>query len=59
MVKITIDKNLCIGCGSCAAICPSSFKMKDGKAVPVKIESDDDCVEEAKNSCPTGAIMLE
>ena len=32
-MKIIIDKDLCIGCGTCAAIASKSFKMgEDGKA---------------------------
>ena len=27
MVKI--DKDKCIGCGACEAVCPKSFKMND------------------------------
>lgn len=32
-MKIILDRNKCIGCGSCAAICPKFFEMaQDGKS---------------------------
>ncbi len=58
--KIKIDKKKCIGCGSCESICPESFFLEKGKA-NVKKEKKEKitCEEEAKNSCPTGAISIE
>ena len=55
MVKI--DKELCIGCGACEAVCPDVFEMMDGKAV-VKAGSDTSkpCVKNAKEGCPVDAI---
>jgi len=56
MVKI--DKEKCIGCGSCAAICDKVFEMKDdGKAhVKAKANTSASCVKEAIESCPVNAI---
>lgn len=35
-VKVAIDKVKCIGCGTCVAIAPQSFKLTDdGKAEPI------------------------
>lgn len=66
MKKPVVDKNLCIGCGVCIALCPSSFKWaEDSKAEgifpPNEAEgsSDDEILETARQSCPTGAITLE
>jgi ferredoxin len=54
MVKV--DKNICIGCGVCVALCDQVFEMdKDGKA-KVKKQKDLPCVDEAINQCPVGAI---
>lgn len=53
MVKV--DENKCIGCGTCASVCPEVFEMKDNKA-HVKAQKDDDCVKEAIESCPVDAI---
>ena len=59
-MKVSIDKNKCIGCGVCVAVCPDVFELgEDGKSrVKVK-ETDKKCVKEAKESCPTQAIMIE
>jgi len=29
MAKIKIDKNKCIGCGACVALCPAIFELKN------------------------------
>lgn len=55
MAKIKIDKEKCIGCGACEAICPESFKMEDGKAEFVG-SGKEKCISEAKDSCPVQAI---
>lgn len=57
-MSIKIDKELCIGCGSCAALCPGTFKMNEenGKAEVVS-EADPDCAQKAAESCPTQAII--
>ena len=57
--KIYVDKEKCIGCGACEAVCPSVFVMKDGKAEVKKGKIDDKCAKEAKDSCPTQAITLK
>ncbi len=58
MKKINIDKNLCIGCGTCAAIASKSFKLgNDGKAEVIEPAGDDEkTIKEAIDSCPVGAI---
>ena len=60
--KISIDKEKCIGCQSCVAVCDESFEMKNGKAVPKheKIEDNDlSCEKEAEEICPVNAIKVE
>jgi ferredoxin len=58
MPRLTIDKSKCIGCGTCAAIAPKSFKLgDDGKAQPIEPPGDNEAViEEAIDSCPVSAI---
>jgi len=71
-MKISIDRDGCIGCGVCEATCPKVFKLlEDGKSAIVKKyqkgaldkgEVDEDlvlCVESAKESCPVEVINTE
>ena len=59
-MKVKVNRDACIGCGACAAICPDVFEIDDeglSKVVnsDVKDENIDD-VKDAIDSCPTGAI---
>ncbi len=60
-MKITIDRDLCIGCGNCETIAPEVFELgKDGIAVvkdPNVVE--ESLIREAAESCPVDAITLE
>lgn len=53
-----VDEKKCIGCGSCAAICPvNAIKMVKGKAkIDPKI-----CIKcgSCASFCPVGAIKIE
>jgi len=58
---LKIDQENCIGCGTCPALAPNTFRMKeDGKAEVFNQEGDDkESQEMAKDSCPTQAIYEE
>ena len=62
MPKIRIEQNreICIGCGSCAAVCPANWEMKDdGKASPKKTKLDEmGCNKDAEDSCPVTCITV-
>lgn len=59
MAKVTVSKDLCIGCGACVAIDDTTFTFSDeGYAEAIKNEITDD-VREAAESCPTNAIIIE
>ncbi|HCP08208.1 MAG TPA: ferredoxin [Candidatus Moranbacteria bacterium] len=59
MTKPVVNQDLCIGCGTCESLCPSVFKIEDGKSHVIS-ESCDDCdCQESVDSCPVGAISLE
>ena len=61
-MKIKIDQETCIGCGSCQAVCPDVFEMKgdDNKAYVKENEVDKvECVQEAIDICPVQAIEVE
>lgn len=61
--KVKLDKDLCISCGACNAVCPSLFDWDDDgklKALVEEVPADlEDAAAEAKASCPTGAITVE
>lgn len=60
--KITIDREGCIGCGSCEGICPENFKLdeKDHKArVKKEIVKKLTCEEAAADACPVSVIKVE
>ncbi|MFA6548038.1 MAG: ferredoxin [Candidatus Magasanikbacteria bacterium] len=56
-----VDKEKCIGCGTCVALAGNTFKMEDdGKAVCFDPKGDDEeTIKMASDSCPTQAIPLE
>jgi ferredoxin len=73
-MKIAIDRDGCISCGNCEAMCPQVFKLQvegDGKAAIVeqyrkedlsKGEVGDDlrtCIETARDGCPVQVITTE
>ncbi len=53
----------CISCGLCPEICPEVFEMPEGeKARPIVDVVPPEALlkaEEARDSCPTSAILLE
>jgi len=60
MEKFNIDKKKCLGCGLCVSLCPDVFEIaKDGKSrikKDIDSEKNKDCIKEAKERCPVGAI---
>ena len=62
-MKAKVNKDICIGCGACAAIVPDVFELEDdGLASCKKEEINDDNKEDvmdAADNCPTGAIEIE
>ncbi len=58
---VKLDQNKCIGCGSCAAVCPENFELQDsGKAHPLHEKIEElGCSQVAAESCPVQAINVE
>jgi ferredoxin len=60
--KVVIDEECCIGCGSCAELCPDVFEMDEEaeKAGVILPEGgDEECIEEAISTCPVECISWE
>jgi ferredoxin len=57
-MRISIDKNLCLGCGTCVTIASKTFKLgSDGKAEVIEPVGDkEETIKEAIDSCPVSAI---
>lgn len=59
-MQLKVNKDLCIGCGACAAVCPDCFEFDDDGLAKCIVDSipssnEDDAID-AKEGCPTGAI---
>ncbi len=60
-MKFEVDKDACICCGACAAICEDAFEISDeGFAVAKDVEVTNEEIKEnaisAMEGCPTSAI---
>jgi ferredoxin len=61
MSKPKVNQELCIGCGTCEALCPTMFKVENGKSQVIGESCEGvncDC-NEAVTSCPVSAISME
>jgi len=69
MAKIKLEREKCIGCGSCAALCPKYFEMADDGKSHIKTTVKQDveeleiskveCAETATEACPAQCIHIE
>ena len=60
-MKVSLDRDACIGCGVCNQICPDVFGMDEGAGIAkvLREETEEPCVKDAENSCPVGCIHVE
>ena len=62
-VRVSVDKDLCIGAGQCVVTAPDVFDQDDDGIVELltdsPAESDRDAVEEAEHVCPARVITVE
>lgn len=59
MTKAVVNEDLCVGCGACESLCPSMFKIEDGKSKILSEECKDCDCQGVVDSCPVNAISLE
>ncbi len=59
--KIIIDKNKCIGCGTCVALASETFEIdKDGKSKIKNLSgNNEETIKLTVDSCPTQAIKIQ
>lgn len=62
-MEAKIDRDACIGCELCVAMCSEVFQMDDEQIAtvivsPIPSELEDDTRDSA-DSCPTEAIIIE
>jgi ferredoxin len=71
-MKVTIDREACIMCGSCENLCDKVFHLPNDKStivekyrinaqlgegqIPAELEA---CAKEAADNCPVSAITIE
>ncbi len=71
-MKIILERNKCIGCGACSAVCPVYWKMgNDGKSELMgsketepgifekEIEKIEGCANDAEDGCPVQCIHVK
>lgn len=62
-MKVSVNPEKCIGCGSCQAICDDVFEIGDeGLAEVINDDIKEflyDDVKDAAENCPTDAIEIE
>lgn len=72
MVKIILEREKCIGCGSCQAFCPKYWQLADDGKIDFldskqiaetknfeKELKEPECNQEAADACPVQCIRIE
>lgn len=61
-MKLVINEDECIGCGTCSEVCPEVFQMNEEKEKSEVIQPEGgptDCINEAIDACPVSCIQWE
>ena len=61
-MRVSINKDLCIGCGACEATCPEVFKLVEEVSTVLMNSIPDnlkDLVLDAEAGCPVEAIEVK
>lgn len=59
MAKVTVDPELCTGCGLCVDDCPTVFELSDEDvAVVIGTECSECDLQQMADDCPSEAISV-
>jgi len=61
-LRVWVDRDLCIGAGTCVAVAPQTFLLdSEAKAIIIKTALNDsrETIIEAAKVCPVAAIFIE
>ncbi len=69
-IKIVVERDECIGCGTCAAVCEKFFEMIDSGKAHLKNSKQESgketfetisepCLKEAVDACPVQCIHIK
>ncbi|MBP5679397.1 MAG: ferredoxin [Bacilli bacterium] len=60
-MKLTVNKEACVGCGACTGVAEDLFEVTDEQVSVCKVEEiPEDKMQQAQDAldvCPTGAIV--
>ncbi len=58
---VTIDQELCIGCGACADMCPKKILVVDDGTGKCRVTDENQCDRRrgCETACPTEAIKIK
>ncbi len=63
MMKATVDRDTCVGCGLCESVCPNVFEMDSDSIAEVITDvispENEACAIEAQDECPVSAITVD
>jgi len=57
-MAISVNQDVCIGCGACVNTCPQAFKLNDAGKSEVVSQEPVDCAQAAADGCPVQAITV-
>ena len=58
-MSIKVNKDVCIGCGSCVTVCPSHFEMGADAKAEVISQGSAPYAKDAADTCPVQAISID